>query len=161
MLSAFMRYVSVFCAAIVIAIAGGCASGPPKPVRGGPGGEAASDEMQIRSVLDRLRDDIDHRRLQRVLAAVSDSYKDDAGRDFNAVREMLTAYFRDYRDVRITRTPPKLTISRDEARSVETLAVSGEPGSGKVPAFSFQGNVAVTLRRVEDTWQVIKVQLLR
>lgn len=160
MLSAVKRYVSVFCAAIAIAIAAGCASGPPKPVPQA-GKESLSDEQVIRAVLDRLRDDIDHRRLQRVLAAVSDNYKDDAGRDFEAVRAILTQNFRDFRDIRITRTPPKLTINKDEARSIETLGISGEPGSNKVSPLTFQGNVSVTLRRVEDTWQVTKVQLLR
>ena len=160
MKTAFLRTIAACCVAIAIAMAAGCASGPPKPAPGADA-SAASDEQQIRAVLERLRDDIDHRRLPRVLAAVSDKYKDDDGRDFEAVRALLSGYFRDYRDIRITRTPPKLTISRDEARSIETLGIAGEPGSGKVPPLTFQGNVSVTLRRVEDTWQVIKVQLLR
>ena len=156
MLNAYTRHMSALCAAITLALLLGCTTGPPKAARGAE----LTDEQQIKSVLDHLRDDIDHRRLQRVLAAVSDNYKDDARRDYNAVRDLTAAYFRDYRDIRITRTPPKITINRDEARSIETLGIAGEPASGKVPPFTYQGNVSVTLRRVQDTWQVTKVQLL-
>ncbi len=160
MKTAFLRILSACCIAIAIATAAGCASGPPKPAPGADS-STASDEQQIRAVLERLRDDIDHRRLPRVLAAVSDKYKDDAGRDYEAVRALLSGYFSDYRDINITRTPPQLTISRDEARSIETLGIAGEPRGGKVPPLTFQGRVSVNLRRVEDTWQVIKVQLLQ
>lgn len=143
----------------VIVWAGGCASTPgPAPAAGQA---APGAEQQVAAVLTRLHDDLEHRRLQRVLSAVSDRYQDDAGNNFDGARDYLARQFRAHRSVRITRTPPKITVKGDEARSVETLGIAGEPAGGNTRPFTFQGNVAVTLRRVADTWQVIKVQVLR
>lgn len=163
---AFLRYIVAPCAVIALVITAGCASAPrekpaaqekPVPVEKAPQDDAA----KVAAVLRRLQDDVTHRRSQRVFAAISDAYKDDAGRDFAAVKDYIGAQFRDYRTVQVTRTTPKITVQGAEARSVESLGVVGEPTSAKVPPFSFQGNVSVTLRRVEDTWQITKVQLLR
>lgn len=112
-------------------------------------------------MLNRLADDVSYRRLARVLNVVSDAYKDDTGRDFAAVKQFATDFFREYRQVKVTRTPPKISIQGNEARSVETLGILGDPDSPRVTPFSFQGRVAVYLRRVEGAWQVFKVQLLK
>lgn len=140
----------------------GCASAPrqPEPKPAAPA-HPATQEEQIATIFNHLEDDIAHRRLPRVLAVISDAYKDDSGRDFAAVKQLLSAAFRDYREIHVTRTPPKFTTQGNEVRAIETLGVIGEPESGKVPPFNFQGNVSITLRRVEDTWQITKLQLLQ
>lgn len=160
----FMRTIMLApCLLAALWLAAGCVSAPGQPQAkpAAPSAGPATVEEQISTIFDHLQDDISHRRLPRVLAVVSDAYKDDAGRDINAVKQFLSAAFRDYREIHVTRTPPKFTVQGNEVRAIETLGVIGEPESGKVPPFSFQGNVAITLRRVEDTWQITKLQLLQ
>lgn len=148
-------------ALIALALGGGCASAPARPEPQTPAPEAPATQEEVAKVLNRLADDVSHRRLSRVLNVVSDAYKDDAGRDFAGVKQFAAEFFREYRQVQVTRTPPKITIQGNEARSVETLGILGDPDSPRVTAFNFQGRVAIFLRRVEGAWQVFKVQLLK
>jgi hypothetical protein len=152
-------WLSVF-ALFALALGGGCASVPVRPEPRPAAAEAPATQEEVAAVLNRLADDVSHRRLPRVLNVVSDAYKDDAGRDFAGVKQFAMEFFREYRQVQVTRTPPKITIQGNEARSVETLGILGDPDSPRVTAFNFQGRVAIFLRRVEGAWQVFKVQLL-
>lgn len=159
-MNVFLRH-SALAAVAMLVLCTGCSTAPRQPSAKPVPAEARSVEDEVALRLTRLTDDLIHRRTPRVLGAISDAYKDDAGRDFEAVKQFLGNAFRDYREIRITRTPPKITVQGAEARSTETLGVIGEPDSNKVSPLNFQGNVSVTLRQVDKTWLITKVQIIR
>jgi len=153
---------SSICAALVLALLVGCAS-TPAPILPStrPGAEAATPEQLVAKVMNRLADDIAHRRTPRVLGAISDAYKDDGGRDFPAVKAYIEEQFRNYSMIAVKRITPKITIQGNEARVVETLGIRGEPENvQKVAPISFEGTIAVTLREVQGVWLITKVQWL-
>jgi len=150
------------CAALLLALLVGCAS-TPAPILPAtrPGAEAPTPEQLVAKVMNRLADDIAHRRTARVLGAISDAYKDDTGRDFPAVKAYIEEQFRNYSMIAVRRIAPKITIQDKEARAVETLGLRGEPENvQKVAPISFEGTIAVTLREVQGVWLITKVQWL-
>lgn len=149
-------------AALSLALVVGCAS-TPAPILPStrPGADAPTPEQQVARVMNRLADDIAHRRTPRVLGVISDAYKDDTGRDFAAVKKYIEDQFRSYSMIAVKRISPRITVQGKEARVVETLGLRGEPENvQKVAPVSFEGTIAVTLREVEGTWLITKAQLL-
>jgi len=150
----YARHVLALACVVLIS---GCAS-----TGGGFFSDGASEEDRVATVLRTMASEIERRQAPRVLFGVSNAYKDDDGRDYAFVESFLATSFRDYRSIRITRTPPNITVQGNEARSVESLGIMAEPApQSQAPPVNFQGNVAVFLRKVEGNWQVSKITLLR
>lgn len=149
-------------ATLALAFMAGCAA-TPAPILPStrPGAEAPTPEQAVAKVMNRLADDIAHRRTPRVLSVISDAYKDESGRDYAAIQQYIETQFRNYSTITVKRISPRITIQGKEARVVETLGLRGEPENvQKVAPISFEGTIAVTLREVEGTWLITKVQWL-
>ncbi len=120
-------------------------------------GVKLSDEEKIALVLEDVQRGMENKRVYQVLAHVSRNYKDAEGRDYAALRADLNALMRDYRDVRITRTPPRIRVQGHRARVVDafgTIAESVDPVEN--PSVNLQGQVIIIMERFGDTWQIVE-----
>jgi len=136
------------------ALATGC--GESLPQIPGLGGRA-SDEEQIATVLNDVQRGMEARKIYKVLAHVSRNYLDEEGRDYEAIREYLSGIVKAYREIRITRTSPKILVQGDRARAIESFGTVAEPADqDETPAINLQGQVAVYLERVDGAWQIVE-----
>mgnify|MGYP000851694838 CR=1 FL=1 len=116
---------------------------------------AMSDEEQIAAVLDDVQRGMESRRIYQVLAHVSRNYKDQEGRNYAGVQAYLNRRFREYREIRVTRTPPRIQVQGNWARAIESFGTRAKP---EEPDFglglNIQGQVTINLEKVGDTWQI-------
>jgi len=141
----------------VALLTGGCPKGGSPIDIPGITGPKMSDTEQIVDVLDDVHRGIENKRIYKVLAHVSKNYYDKEGRDYTAIQAYLNRLFKDYRDIRITRTRPRVIVQGDRARAVETFgtrAKSTNPTSRR--AINLQGQVTVYLEKTGDTWQIVE-----
>lgn len=120
-------------------------------------GPGPDDEAQIEAVLEDVQRGLHTRRIYKVLAHVSRSYKDEAGRDYAGIEQYLNDLFKNYREIRVTRARPQLFISGDRARVVETFGTRAEPfDSSNYPPIDLHGQVNVYLERSDAGWKIIE-----
>lgn len=116
-----------------------------------------TDEERIVAVLDDVQRGMEARQIYKVLAYVSRNYYDEQGRDYAAIEAYLTELFKKYRAIRITRVVPRVSVSGDTARAVETFGSVAEPLNSAVdPPINLQGQVAVNLEKVDGKWQIVE-----
>lgn len=116
-----------------------------------------SDEEQIASVLDDIHRGMQARRVYKVLAYVSRTYRDDAGRDYAAVEQYLTELFRTYKAIQITRVRPKIVVQGDAARAVETFGTRAEPFNANVDRpIELRGQMNIYLEKIGGKWMVVE-----
>lgn len=116
-----------------------------------------SDEEQIAAVLDDVSRGMQERQIFKVLAHVSNGYRDADGRDYAAVQAYLDEVFKRYRVIRITRVPPRITVDKDNARAVETFGMSAEPQDRTHEApLNLQGRVTVDLVKTQGRWRIVE-----
>jgi len=116
-----------------------------------------SDEEQIAAVLEDVCLGMQERQIYKVLAYVSNGYRDADGRDYEAVQAYLNEIFKKYRAIRITRVPPRISIDADRARAVETFGTVAEPQDpAREPPINVQGQVSVDLVKVQGRWRIVE-----
>ena len=124
-----------------------------------------SDEEQIAAVLEDVCLGMQERQIYKVLAHVSNGYRDADGRDYEAVQAYLNEIFKKYRTIRITRVPPRISIEAargslapaDHARAVETFGTVAEPQDpAREPPINVQGQVSVDLVKVQGRWRIVE-----
>ena len=116
-----------------------------------------SDEEQIAALLDDVQRGMQNRSIYKVLANVSRSYHDAEGRDYDALEQHLSEFFKRYRDIRITRVAPNVLVQGDQARAVETFGTTAKPADANRDLELFlQGQVTVNPERVEGKWKIIE-----
>lgn len=131
----------------------GCQSDLPIPGLG----SKVTDEEKIAAVLDDVQRGMETGKIYKVLAHVSLRYHDAQGRDYEAMREYLGFIRHSYRNIRITRTPPRIVIDGDHARALEafgTIAESQDPAAA--PPVNVQGQVTVYFVREEGEWKILE-----
>lgn len=139
----------------------GCQTGLPIDI-GGITGSKMSDEEKIALVLDDVQKGMEGHRIYRVLSHVARSYKDRDGRDYEMLRKDLNVLLRNYRAINITRTPPRVQVSGDRARVVDTFgAVADSASPIKYPPVNLQGQVIIMMERFGDTWQIVEWGMVR
>ncbi|MBI2432519.1 MAG: hypothetical protein HYV26_06580 [Candidatus Hydrogenedentes bacterium] len=117
----------------------------------------ATDEEQIALVLNDVQTGMQTKRIFKVLAHVSRSYRDGEGRDYDGIRNYLSEIFRAYRTIKITRTNPRIVVEGDRARAIETFGTIAEPmETSTLPPINLQGQVSVYLERAKDTWLIVE-----
>ncbi len=120
-------------------------------------GGKLSDEEKIALVLDDVQRGIEGRRVYQALAHVSRGYHDREGRDYAALQDDLNILMRHYRDIRITRTPPRILVQGDRARVVDTFGATAEAADPlEYPPINLQGQVIIIMERFGDTWQIVE-----
>ncbi len=120
-------------------------------------GVKLSDEEKIALVLDDVRRGMENRRIYQVLAHVSRNYKDKQGRNYDMLREDLNVLLKNYRDIKITRTPPRIRVEGNRARVIDTFgAIADSVSPIEYPPVNLQGQVIIMFERFADTWQIVE-----
>ena len=115
------------------------------------------DKTAVRSVLDDVQRGMESRRIYQVLAHVSLGYADAEGRNYQAIQVYLNDLFKRYKDIRITRTPPLITVQGDRALAVETFGTIGTPYNvDNDRPINTNGRLNVYLRKEEGAWKIIE-----
>ena len=123
-------------------------------------GSRVSDEQQIAMIMDDVQLGIQRRQIYKVLAHVARGYRDEAGRDYEAVRDRAGELMKAYHKVDLTRALPKILVKGDQARVVETFGLRGEPAeSDKYLPVNMQGNAVVFLYKLNGIWLITSVTL--
>ena len=116
-----------------------------------------SDEEQIAAIMDDVHRGMQTRSIYKVLAHVSRSYHDAEGRDYDALQQDLSEFFKRYRDIRITRVSPNVLVQGDQARVVETFGTTAKPvDTDRDLEIFLQGQVTVTMERTEGKWKIVE-----
>lgn len=149
-----MRRTVLIPAILLAVVAVGCDQELPVDIPG-LGGQKMSDEEQIAAVLNDVQQGFESQRIYKVLAHLSRDYRDETGQDYEAVRNFLTDRMKKYREIRITRTRPKILVQGDTARALETFGAVGKPiNPVDTPALNLQGQIAVYLEHVGNEWLI-------
>ena len=151
-----LRWTSIAAVAALVVLSAGCPKRLPVDIPGVTG-PRVSDEVRIAAVLDDVHRGMESRRIYRVLAHVSQTYRDAEGRDYEGIQRHLRAIFDNYRDIQITRVPPRIIVRGDRARAIETFGTIAEPvNPSAMPAVSQQGQVVVNLEKINGQWLIIE-----
>jgi hypothetical protein len=150
---------------LLLSAGSACLTGCPKSLPmdiPGVSGNRMSDEEQISLLLDDVQTGMESGKIYKILAHVSQSYHDEEGRDFEAIRNYLSEILRAYRDIKVTRAPPRIVVQGDRARAMETFGTVAEPlNTAEYPPINLQGQVPVYLERVNGKWYVTEWGTLR
>jgi hypothetical protein len=116
-----------------------------------------TDEEQIIDVLDDVHRGMQSRRVYKVLAHVSKTYRDDAGRDYAAIEQYLTELFRAYKVIQITRVRPKVIVQGDRARAIETFGTQSEPfNANESRPIELRGQMNIYLEKIDNKWMIVE-----
>lgn len=116
-----------------------------------------SDEEQIVNALNDVHRGMQARRVYKVLAHVSRTYRDDQGRDYNAIEQYLTELFRGYKRIEITRVPPKVIVQGERARAVETFGTRAEPfNASEHRPIELNGQMNIYLEKIDNKWLIVE-----
>jgi hypothetical protein len=140
-------------AVLVMVAVSGCRGTAPVEIPGITGPKL-TDEEQILSVLDDVHRGMESRRIFKVLAHVSRSYRDAEGRDYEAIQLYLNTLFKRYRELNITRVRPKIVVQGTRARATETFGTIAVPFDPDDREIDLHGQVDVYLEKIGDTWQI-------
>lgn len=123
---------------------------------------SVSDEQEIARILDDVQRGMETKRIYKVLAHVSRNYQDAEGRDYDDIVAYLQAIFKRYRDIQITRIPPKVLVQGDRARAIETFGTiaNSQDASADIP-IHLQGQVRVYFEKAGDRWLITEWGVLR
>lgn len=120
-------------------------------------GERQSEEERIAAVLQDVQQGMERGSVYKVVAHVSGRYRDQAGRDYEAIRQYVALLLRNYRDIRITRAGSRIAIDGDRASVVETFGTVAMPYNLNENApINLQGQVTVWLARENGDWKIIE-----
>ena len=116
-----------------------------------------SDEEQIVNVLDDVHRGMQSRRIFKVLAHVSRTYRDDEGRDYAGIEQYLSELFRVYKVIQITRVPPKVIVQGGRARAVETFGTRAEPfNRNEDRPIEMHGHMNIYLEKIDNKWMIVE-----
>lgn len=150
-----MHRTSVVALSAILALLTACQSDVlPVSIPGIPF-QRVSEEEQIAVVLEDVRAGMQSRRIYQVTAHVSRSYRDDDGRDYDAIVSYLTTIFENYRDIRITRVPPQIAVDGATAQVLDTFGTIAEPRSADYPPINLDGRVLIKLEKISGEWMIM------
>ncbi len=135
---------------------GSCLSNLPVDIPGvttpGP-----TDEQQIVSLLEDVHRGMQSRRVFKVLAHVSRTYRDDSGRDYDMLEQYLTELFRNYKLIEVTRVRPKVLVQGDRARAIETFGSRAVPfNDAEHRPIEVHGQMNIYLQRFGNEWKIVE-----
>lgn len=115
-----------------------------------------SEEQKIASVLDSLERAIEEKKVKNAMRFISLDYRDEQGRDYNQLREILLRLARDYRIIKITRTSPEVKIEGNTATVIDTFGTNAEPFDPiQGTPINLQGKVIINMRKEPEGWKII------
>lgn len=142
----------------------GCKSVPPSLANlpgvkqiGQATGLTPGDAEKIAAVMDDVERGIENRQIFKVMAHVAGTYHDAEGRTYDSIRAYLADMFKRYKTIRITRTPPKITVQENRAKVVDTFGTVAEPHDPQSdPPINMQGQVAIMLEKAGNDWLIVE-----
>ncbi|MFA6239750.1 MAG: hypothetical protein WC655_02400 [Candidatus Hydrogenedentales bacterium] len=141
-------------ALLLTAVFAGCEAEMPQEITGITG-QKVSDEDQIATVLNDIHQGVQTRRIYKVLAHISRSYTDPEGMDYQGVQNYLNEFFKNYKEIRVTRVPPRVFVQGTRARVVETFGLRAESfNPDRNPPLNMQGQVNIYLEKNGGEWQI-------
>lgn len=145
-------------AGLLAAVLAGCGStGVQMPTLSDLSLQRTPDNVQIATVLQDVHNGMETRRIFKVLAHVSRNYRDQAGRDYNGIQAYLQDFFERYRDISITRAKTQIQVQGDQARALETFGTRARAANPDEDIdIHLQGQVTVTLERIEGQWKIVE-----
>ncbi len=115
-----------------------------------------SDEQKIISTLDSLERAIEQKKVKTAMRYISTDYRDEEGRDYNQLRDILQRLARDYRVIKITRTTPEVSIEGNTAVVVDTFGTNAEPFDPvKETPINLQGKVIINMKKEPEGWKIV------
>ncbi len=119
--------------------------------------ERESNEARIAAVLYDVEEGMERGRVFKVVSHISPRYRDQAGRDYEGIRQYVARLLRNYRDIRITRAGSRIAVDGDRATVIETFGTVAMPYNldENVP-INLQGQVTVRLAREDGVWKIIE-----
>lgn len=153
-----MRHTACLFAAVVVTLSACATDGVRMPSVGMPNipglsGGQLSDVEQIGLVLDDVQRGMESRRIFRVVSHLSRNYSDSEGRDYDAMTAYLNDIFDRYRNIRIRRARPVVTVQGNRAQAVETFGTMADPvDPNRDVAIRLQGQMTVHLEKIGDRW---------
>jgi len=140
----------------LVAVAAGCAGGPALNVPG-VGELRGNDEQKIGVMLASLHRNVENRRVFGVLAHVSRGYNDRENRHYEQVEELVRNFLREYRSIRITRTPPQVRIEGNRAKVLQPFGLTAEPADIITTSpVNLQGTAVFYLEKMNNEWRIIE-----
>ena len=116
-----------------------------------------SDEEQITNALDDVHRGMQSRRVFKVLAHVSRTYRDDSGRDYAGVEQYLSELFKSYKEIQITRVRPRVIVQGDRARAIETFGTRAEPfNRNENRPIEMRGQMNIYLEKINNKWLIVE-----
>lgn len=116
-----------------------------------------TDEEKISLVLEDVQRGMESQRVYQVLSHVSRNYKDRDGRDYAALQDDLNTLMKNYRNIRITRTPPRIEVQGNRARVTDTFGTIAEAvRPDEFPPVNLQGQVLLMMEKDGDSWKIIE-----
>ncbi len=155
--AALVRYGVILPLALLAALGtGSCLKNMPVEIPGvttlGP-----TDEEQIIAVLEDVHRGMQSRRVFKVLAHVSRTYRDDSGRDYDTLEQYLTELFRNYKEIEVTRVRPKVLVQGNSARAIETFGSRAVPfNDGEHRPLEVHGQMNIYLQRFDNEWKIVE-----
>lgn len=145
----------VLAATLALLLAGCATDGMPSlPL---PGQSETSQRREIARVLEDLHDGVDGKKIFKVMANISPSYRDEEGRNKAGVQQALKDFFGQYRRIRVTRTNPRLQFEGAEAVATESIGLIAEPFQVEQAELNWYGEVKIWLRRSGGSWEITRV----
>ncbi|MCP4643942.1 MAG: hypothetical protein GY851_26095 [bacterium] len=151
---------SVGAAVVVVVALTGCAGGPAMEIPGVTT-PVVSDAEQVLRVMAEVHWAMSEKRIYRVMAHVSQYYLDAEGRDYEGLQDHLKTVFKNYKDIKVTRVRPAVSITGSRAHVVETFGTVANPIRPSDRPISTQGKVDVYLEKSGGKWLIVEWGTLR
>lgn len=115
-----------------------------------------SDEEQIAKILNDVHLGMETKKVGRIMRHVSPNYQDEEGRNAEGIRDYLDRIMNNYREIKINRSTPSITVQGDRARVIEVFGTRGEPDNSQTPPVTLQGQASVYLERTDQGWKIVE-----
>ena len=153
---------NVLMASYILLAGTGCKS-VPESITNIPGikqigqatGVTLSDAEQVAAVMEDVERGLEARQIFKVLSHVAGNYHDGEGRTYNSLQVYLQDLFKNYKEIRVTRVTPRITIQGTQAKVVDSFGTVAEPfDPSKHQPINVQGQVAITLVKAGNEWVI-------
>ncbi|MDQ2069689.1 hypothetical protein [Natronospira bacteriovora] len=122
--------------------------------------DPADPEQQVRAVIAAAEEAAEDRSTRRLMRHVSENYRDQSGRDHEALRDLVRLYLLRHQNPRILTRIRSIEFVTSVRAEVRLLAGMADTGMGRLQADAFE--ITLTLDLEEDgEWRVIRAQWRR
>jgi hypothetical protein len=123
-----------------------------------PGCRKKTEEDKVKKVVTSVQEAAEEKDVKKILAALSKTYRDPQGNDYNAIKGLLLGYF--FRHQKVHVYIPEIVISIEGASGkaeFQAVLTGGQSGSvaGVLPEALGMYAFDVSFRKEENEWKVV------